>query len=158
MLQNSDESSDSIAAMLQDATDRALIALLRTNARAATADLARQLGIARTTVVARLQRLERSGAIVGYTVRLGQDEAQPRVMAHVGISVEPKRSREVVLRLQAIPELTQLYTVSGESDLIAVLRADSTARLDALLDEIGETDGVRKTTTSVILAVRVDRS
>ncbi|MEK8051571.1 Lrp/AsnC family transcriptional regulator [Ideonella sp. DXS22W] len=144
--------------MIQDATDRALVALLRTNARASTADLARQLGIARTTVVARLQRLERSGAIVGYTVRLGQDEERPRVMAHVGISVEPKRSRELVLRLQAIPELTQLYTVSGESDLIAVLRADSTARLDALLDEIGETDGVRKTTTSVVLAVRVDRA
>ena len=63
--------------MLQDATDRALIALLRANARASTADLARQLGIARTTVVARLQRLERSGVIVGYTVRLGQDEERP---------------------------------------------------------------------------------
>lgn len=158
MNQNPDVSSKTVATMIQDATDRALIALLRTNARLPTADLARQLGIARTTVVARLQRLERSGAIVGYTVRLGQDEQRPRVMAHVGIAVEPKRSREVVLRLQAIPELTQLYTVSGESDLIAVLRADSTARLDALLDEIGETDGVRKTTTSVILAVRVDRS
>ena len=158
MIQNADVSTNPFATMIQDATDRALIALLRANARAPTADLARQLGIARTTVVARLQRLERSGAIVGYTVRLGQDEERPRVMAHVGIAVEPKRSRELVLRLQAIPELTQLYTVSGESDLIAVLRADSTARLDALLDEIGETDGVRKTTTSVILAVRVDRS
>lgn len=143
--------------MIQDDTDRALIALLQANARTPTADLARQLGIARTTVVARLQRLERSGVIVGYTVRLGQGDERPRVMAQVGISVEPKRSREVVLRLQAIPELTQLYTVSGESDLLAVLRADSTARLDALLDEIGETDGVRKTTTSVVLAVRVDR-
>jgi len=157
MIKNAVVSTRPFATMIQDATDRALIALLRANARAPTADLARQLGIARTTVVARLQRLERSGVIVGYTVRLGQDEERPRVMAQVGISVEPKRSREVVLRLQAIPELTQLYTVSGESDLIAVLRADSTARLDALLDEIGETDGVRKTTTSVVLAVRVDR-
>ncbi len=79
------------------------------------------------------------------------------MIAPVGIAVEHKRYREVVLRLQAIPELRQLYAVSGEADLIAVLRAASTARLDALLDEIGETDGVRKTTTSVVLAVRVDR-
>ncbi len=140
-----------------DPTDRALIALLQADARASTAALARRLGVARTTVVARLARLERERVIVGYTARLAQDEAQPGVMAHVGIVVEPKRSREVVLRLQALPELRQLYTVSGESDLLAVLRAESTARLDALLDEIGETDGVRRTTTSVILAVRVDR-
>ena len=143
--------------MPKDATDRALIALLQANARAPTADLARQLGVARTTVVARLARLERSGVIAGYTVRLGQASERPPVMAHVGIAVEPRRSREVVLRLQALPELRQLYTVSGEADLLAVLCADSTARLDALLDEIGETDGVRKTTTSVVLAVRVDR-
>ncbi len=108
-------------------------------------------------MVARLARLERDGVVVGYTARLGQDEQRPGVIAHVGIAVEPKRSRDVVLRLQAIPELRQLYAVSGEADLIAVLRAASTARLDALLDEIGETDGVRKTTTSVVLAVRVDR-
>ena len=50
-----------------------------------------------------------------------------------------------------------VYAVSGEADLIAVLRTVNTARLDTLLDEIGETDGVRKTTTSVVLAVRVDR-
>ena len=143
--------------MPKDATDRDLIALLQANARESTAHLARKLGIARTTVVARLARLERDGVIVGYTARLGQDELRPGVLAHVGIAVEPKRSRDVVLRLQAIPELRQLYAVSGEADLIAVLRAASTARLDALLDEIGETDGVRKTTTSVVLAVRVDR-
>ena len=79
------------------------------------------------------------------------------MFAHVGIAVEPERSGEVVLRLQAIAELRQRYAMSGEADLIAVLRAASTARLDALLDEIGETDGVRKTTTTVVLAVRVDR-
>jgi DNA-binding Lrp family transcriptional regulator len=162
--QNVDESSGHFARsnerrlpMVQDDIDRDLITLLQANARESTANLARKLGIARTTVVARLARLEREGVIVGYTARLGQDEQRPGVIAHVGIAVEPKRSREVVLRLQAIPELRQLYAVSGEADLIAVLRAASTARLDALLDEIGETDGVRKTTTSVVLAVRVDR-
>jgi len=53
--------------------------------------------------------------------------------------------------------LRQLSSVSGEFDFIALLRADSTARLDLLLDEIGEIDGVTKTTTSVVLARRIDR-
>ncbi len=140
-----------------DATDRALIHLLQANARASTAELARKLGVARTTVVARLARLERDGAIVGYTVRLAADAADAGVQAYVGITVQPKASRAVQRRLEAWPELRQLCTVSGEFDAIALLRADSTARLDALLDEIGEIDGVVKTTTSIVLAQRVNR-
>ena len=144
--------------MIKDQLDRDLLALLQANARESTANLARKLGIARTTVVARLARLEREGVIVGYTARLGIDDRRPRVMAHVGIKLEPKRGREVLKRLQKTPELLQLVSVSGEFDYIAILRADSTERLDALLDEIGEIDGVLKTTTSVVLAVRIDRS
>ena len=48
--------------------------------------------------------------------------------------------------------------MSGEFDYLALLRAETPARLDALLDEIGAIDGVRKTTTSVVLARRIDRS
>lgn len=140
-----------------DDLDRALIAQLQADARASTAVLARRLGVARTTIVSRLARLSREGVVAGFTVRLAQDAERPAVMAHVGITTEPKRTREVVLRLQAIPELTQLYSVSGGFDYIAVLRADSTPRLDSLLDEIGHIDGVTKTHTSVVLAVRVDR-
>ena len=56
-----------------------------------------------------------------------------------------------------MPELRQLCSVSGEFDYLALLRAESTTRLDALLDEIGAFEGVLKTTTSVVLARRIDR-
>ena len=141
----------------KDQLDRDLLALLQANARESTANLARKLGVARTTVLARLTRLEREHVIVGYTVRLGQGVAERAVQAHVGITIAPKAARDVVRRLSRMPELRQLYSVSGEFDYIAQLSAESTARLDALLDEIGEIDGVTKTTTSIVLAVRVDR-
>lgn len=141
----------------RDQLDRDLIALLQANARESTADLARKLGIARTTVVARLARLERDGVIVGYTVRLGIDQAGGGVHAHVGITIQPKAARDVIRQLARLPELRQLSSVSGEVDYVALLRAESTARLDALLDEIGDIDGVIKTTTSVVLSVRIDR-
>jgi DNA-binding Lrp family transcriptional regulator len=155
---DSDDSSNQNDEMAIDLTDRALIALLQANARESTANLARKLGIARTTVVARLAKLEREGVVVGYTVRLGADDDRPRVQAHVGITLEPKSARDVIRSLQKLPELLQLSSVSGAFDYIALLRADSTARLDALLDEIGELDGVIKTHTSVVLAVRIDRT
>ena len=143
--------------MTLDELDRRLIALLQANARTATAELARRLGVARTTVLARLQRLERDGVIVGYTVRLGQAEGEAGVAAIVGIRAEPKAARRLTDRLSALPELRQLSSVRGEFDYIAVLRADTPARLDALLDEIGAIEGVQKTTTSVVLARRIDR-
>jgi DNA-binding Lrp family transcriptional regulator len=140
-----------------DDLDQQLISLLQANARTPTADLARKLAVARTTVVARLARLERDGVIVGYTARLGQHADRPAVRAHVGITVQPRSGPAVVAALQKLPELVQLSSVSGEFDYIAVLQADSTQRLDVLLDAIGQVDGVQKTTTSVVLALRIDR-
>lgn len=142
----------------RDPIDRQLITLLQANARESTANLARKLGVARTTVVARLARLEQDGAIVGYTAKLGSEAADRGVQAFVGITVQPRAGREVVKKLGGFPELRQLASVSGEFDYMALLRAESTMRLDALLDEIGEIEGVIKTTSSVVLALRVDRS
>lgn len=143
--------------MPKDDLDRQLLTLLQANARDSTANLARRLGVARTTVLARLARLERSGVIVGYTARLGHDEHAQGVSAYVGIVVEPKTARDVTRQLGKLPELKQLCSVSGEFDYMALLRAENTQRLDALLDQIGEMKGVIRTHSSVVLAVRVDR-
>ncbi len=144
--------------MLLDKLDRNLLALLQADARTSTADLARQLGVARTTVLARLARLERERVVVGYTVRLGQDEGERGVQAYVGITTAPKSAAVVTQRLAALPELRQLCSVSGEFDYLALLHAETPARLDGLLDEIGAIDGVLKTTTAVVLARRIDRA
>ena len=143
--------------MTLDELDRRLIAALQVDARQSSAALARRLGVARTTVLARLARLERGGVILGYTVRLVADDDPRSVEAWVGIVTDPKQARRVTERLAALPELRQLSSVSGEFDYLALLRADTTARLDQLLDEIGSIDGVLRTTSSVVLARRVDR-
>ncbi|MBV8124788.1 MAG: Lrp/AsnC family transcriptional regulator [Burkholderiaceae bacterium] len=142
----------------RDQVDRDLIALLQANARESTAQLARKLSIARTTVVARLARLEADGVIVGYTARLGSEALDRGVQAYVGIAISPKSQQAVIRRLSRLPELRQLASVSGEFDYMALLRAATTMRLDALLDEIGDMEGVIKTTTSVVLALKVDRN
>jgi DNA-binding Lrp family transcriptional regulator len=144
--------------MTPDELDRRLLTLLQANARESTAQLARRLGVARTTVLARLARLERERVITGYTVRLALDESDRSVQAFVGIVTDPKQGREVTRALALVPELQQLSSVSGEFDYIALLRTDTTARLDALLDEIGQIAGVARTTSSVVLARRIDRA
>ena len=62
------------------AADEALLSLLREDARASTAQIARRLGLSRTTVQSRIERLQRSGVIAGYTVRVADDFGRERIM------------------------------------------------------------------------------
>ncbi len=143
---------------LRDALDRELLALLQVNARESAANLARKLGTARTTVLSRLSRLERDGVIAGYTVRLAQDMLSQGLQAYVGLSVQPKAGRSIEERLQRMPEVRQLCAVSGEFDYVLLLRAESAVRLNTLLDDIRNLEGVVKTTTSVALAWKIERT
>ena len=119
--------------------------------------LGKKLGVARTTVIARMERLQSSGVITGYSVRLNQATLEKSLQAYVGLSVEPRAGREVLKRLAKMPEIKLVCSVSGEFDYVAWIRADSPNALDRLLDEIGETEGVSKTNTSVVLAERINR-
>ena len=65
-------------------------------------------------LMSRLSRLERDGLIAGYTVRLGQDMLNQGLQAFVGLTVQPKAGRKIEVLLQRMPEVRQLYAVSGE--------------------------------------------
>ncbi len=140
-----------------DDTDRALLALLRENARAPTTELARRLKLSRTTVQSRLARLERSRAIAGYTVTAPADEEAALVRAHILITLEPRKSASIEAALRRIPELRTLHSVSGPFDLIAIVAATSIGELDALIDRIGHLDGVERTTSAIVLSTRIHR-
>ncbi len=141
----------------KDDPDARLIDLLRANARMPIAVLARRLGVARSTVQGRLERLERSGLIRGYTVQLAPAVGARQVQAHAMIAVEPQQQALVERTLRAMPAVTTLLTVSGSYDLIAMLAAESTEALDAALDELRDCPGVKSTTTSVVLSKRFER-
>ena len=72
--------------------------------------------------------------------------------------MQPRSGADVVRLLTRFPEVKQLDSVSGQFDYVALLRADSAERLDALLDQIRALDGVQQTTTSVVLSRRIDRN
>lgn len=137
--------------------DRALIALLREDARASTAELARRLGVSRTTVQSRLERLERNGIIAGYSVKLSADHEKNLVRAHILVTALPKLAAPVEAVLKRIPEVRTLHSVSGNFDMIIVVEAPSVRDLDALIDRIGALEGVERTLSSIILSTRIDR-
>lgn len=135
--------------------DSRLITLLRANARTSTTDLARMLGVSRSTVQVRLDRLERDGIISGYTIRF--DGAEPAVRAHVGISIYPREQAAVEAGLRRIAEVTSLFSVSGPYDFIAIMTAATTAAFDKALDDVRALDGVKETLSSIILSRKFER-
>lgn len=144
------------AARLDD-LDRHLLALLQANAREPTAELARKLKLARTTVVARIARLERAGVVAGYGVRLGQRTEQAAVRAFCALSVNARGASAVIKALERLPEVEGAWAVSGEFDYMLQLRCDSPEALDALLDQLGQIEGIQRTQTSVVLSRKIDR-
>lgn len=140
-----------------DDTDRMLLALLRENARMPTAELARRLKLSRTTVQSRIDRLERHRAISGYTVVVPDELEASLVRAHVMITVAPRQSGVIEATLRKIAEVRVLHSVSGPFDLIAIVAAGSIGELDALIDRIGELEGVERTTSAIVLSTRIER-
>ena len=139
-----------------DETDRALIASLQTNARQPVADLARSLGLARTTVQARLDRLERNGVIIGYTARLSAAVDAP-LHATALVSIEPRTGPAVLARLRSLPAVRVVHTTSGRFDLLVQIAADTTEELDQTLDKIGEARGVKSSESLIHLSTKLDR-
>ena len=143
--------------MQTDETDAALMALLAENARLPVATLARRLGLARTTVQARIDRLEATGAIAGYTLRRGAP-ARPPLRATALLSVEPRAGAGVLARLKTLPQVARVHTASGRFDMIVELAAATTEALDDTLDRIGETRGVRSSESLIHLSTKLDRA
>jgi DNA-binding Lrp family transcriptional regulator len=142
---------------LLDPIDRQLIALLRENARAPTAALARSLGLSRTTVQSRIERLERAKVIVGYSVRLSEAQERGAVHAYIMITVKPKHASQVEREVRKLREVRVLQAVSGAFDMMAQATTDSITDMDELIDAIGELDGVERTTSSIVLSTKFER-
>ena len=140
-----------------DDLDKRLLALLRANARIPVSALARELGIARSTVQSRLRRLEQRKVIAGYTLQYGSDYEQSLISAHVQIKVAQKLTASVYVALKNVPQINALYTISGDHDLIAVVSASSTVELNMLLDRIADMPGIERTNSSVILETAFSR-
>lgn len=139
-----------------DALDRALLAMLRANARSSAATLGRALRLPRTTVSARIARLERLGVIAGYGLRLG-GEHRPALAAVIGIKVAPKSASTVATSLAELPEVESLHALSGEFDLLAHLHLNAPSELEDWLAKVGNMEGVTELHTSIVLSTKLDR-
>lgn len=91
-----------------DELDKGILGLLSADARISVATLARRLKVARSTIQARLERLETTGIIVGYTVKLGEAARAGRLRTTVLLTIEPRAQAAILTRLKSIPEVERI--------------------------------------------------
>lgn len=137
-----------------DDTDRQLMALLRDDARASVASLAKVLRVSRGTVQNRLHKLQADGTIVGYTVRLRPLAEAHQIRALMTVEVVGTRTDQVLGALRGDPAVSALHTTNGRWDIVAELQADSLAAFDNVLSRIRLLDGIANTETSLLLSTR----
>jgi Lrp/AsnC family transcriptional regulator, leucine-responsive regulatory protein len=134
-----------------DDLDRALLARLAADGRASMTELGRAVGLSRTAVLARVQRLERDGVIRGYRAEVALPGSAAAHRARVGLVIRTADVAGYVRRLAALPGVSEIETVTGEYDLIMLVSAPAAGELDQVLDRVSGWRETVRTTTWVVL-------
>lgn len=137
-----------------DELDLRLIAALRSDARRSISDLARDLGVGRATLRARLERLLSSGQILGFTVVLKDDQRDLPIRAVMLVGIEGKRAEAVTRSLAGMPEVRNIHTTNGRWDLVIEIATGDLTSFDDALRRIRLIDGIAATETNLLLATR----
>jgi DNA-binding Lrp family transcriptional regulator len=134
-----------------DEVDRRIVAALRAEGRLSMRALADRLHISRAGAYARVDRLERSGVITGYTATIDPQRYGYGVSAYVFLKISQQSWKSVRQRVLAIPEVEQGALVAGEHDIVLLVRTRDAASLrDLVLTRFHEAGDVLSTQTELI--------
>ena len=135
--------------------DNQIIALLKRNARILVTQMARELGVSRVTIDAHIKKMETSGVISGYTVKLGTEEFRHKVSGWILISVQANKEEHAIEQMIGMPEITRLHTTNGKWDLAAEIQVAMLEHFDAVISKLRQIDGITETDTSLLLSSRI---
>jgi DNA-binding Lrp family transcriptional regulator len=138
-----------------DALDAKLIQAMCETPRAGVMELARQLGVARGTVQARLEKLQQRGIISGFDPDLDLRAMGYEVLAFVTLEIAQGRLEDVIEHLRSIPEVLEAHATTGPGDLHCRIVARTNAHLQLVLGRVLEVPGISRTTTQIALTEQV---
>ena len=137
-----------------DETDEKLIAALRHNARAAVSDLAVDLKMSRTTVRARIAKLQARGDIIGFSVVTRADVAQDPVRGMMMIEIAGRGAEKIIRQLGVMSEVRAVHSTNGRWDVIVEIGTRTLEQFDAVLVRVRKLEGIVSSETSLFLTTR----
>jgi DNA-binding Lrp family transcriptional regulator len=138
-----------------DELDARLITALAQTPRAGVMELARQLGVARGTIQARLDKLQARGVITGFDPDLHLETLGYEVLAFVTLEIAQGRLADVVDHLADIPEVIEAHSTTGPGDLHCRMVARTNEHLQAVINRVLEVSGIVRTSTQIALTEQI---
>lgn len=136
-----------------DDVDRALLATLRSNARATYAELGRQVGLSAPAVAERVSKLEASGVITGYHAAVAPAVLGKSMSALIGIFITDNADMDqIAADLAAAPAVEDCWFVAGEETFVAKVSVPDVGGLEALIRHLNTVPGIARTRTTVVLS------
>lgn len=144
--------------MKLDGIDRKILSLLVENARMTQVEIGRLVSLSAPAVKRRIERLERSGAIRGYSARIDQGVLGQGTEAFLELYAQPDGSLESLRRtLAELPEVVAAYSVAGDAEALLHVRTADIAHLEETIERIHAQPNVVRTKTQVVLSTLIDR-
>ena len=138
-----------------DSTDLKIISMLKKNARVSASAIAKEVGLAVSSVTERIRRLELQGVILQYTAVVDNSKIEGGITAMIGIKIEHTRYIDQVTDiLSTDPHVVSLYVLTGDLDFLASVYAVSTEEFRQVLHRIANLEGVSAVKTYYILSTR----
>jgi Lrp/AsnC family transcriptional regulator, leucine-responsive regulatory protein len=136
-----------------DRQDSKILHLLAENARITGADIARQVNLSLPAVTERLRKLDRSGYIDKYTIKINRQQLDLRLLAFIQVWIDHSKAGNVRENIAAVNEVLECHHVAGEYDLLLKVLVKDTAALEELLvKKIKAIKAVIRTSTTIILS------
>ena len=137
-----------------DETDERLIAALRHDARAAVSDLAASLNMSRTTVRARIAKLQARGEIIGFSVVTRADVARDPVRGMMMIEIAGRGAEKIIRQLGVMTEVRAVHSTNGRWDVIVEIGTRTLEQFGAVLVRVRKLEGIVSSETSLFLTTR----
>ncbi|HTW05247.1 MAG TPA: Lrp/AsnC family transcriptional regulator [Streptosporangiaceae bacterium] len=120
---------------MADAINQRILTEMQSDPRITMSELGRRVGLSAPAVTERVQRLERSGVIVGYRLEIDPAALGFPVSAYVRIRPGPGQLRRIADLAASIPEVTECHRITGEDCFIMRVYAPALDQFEAVLDK-----------------------
>lgn len=134
-----------------DDLDRRILCELLVDSKRSYRALARRLDVAVTTVINRIQRMEESGIITGYTIRIDYEKLGYELTVVTEITVSKGKLLEMEREIAKIPSVCAVYDVTGLTDAMAVAKFKNRKELSNFTKGLLSMPFIERTNTHVVL-------
>ncbi len=131
-----------------DNLDKRILEIMKKDSRCPYVDIADQLGVSEGTVRSRVHKMTEDGVIRGFTIKTNSKNVKALVEVSIDVNTD---TEEIARRMSEYDGVTEVFEVTGDQDIIAIVDVESTQNLNDIIEKVRKYDNVLSTRTRLIL-------